>query len=662
VSASRAAGVGSLAAGNYRPVSASLLDLASQLQRLLVRALRAVSARRDVFFLAGDAASAVAATLAVCFLSQGRAFFMPSSALLLGGLAAVLAVLANLAFNNYRLAWVTFSLADLRRLFGAVVLVTLTLTALSPLPFMSRLNAPDPALWGMTLFLAAAAFRGSKRLIAEPLANAPGGKRTLVVMSSRHAYFLPGLLRRIGNFNYAIEGIVDPDPGMVGNHEQGVEVLGTTGDIEAIVERYRIEAVLVLLESDPGFGLGDLYARLHRLGNVEVKTMPSLVDVIEDRSDIGALERLSIHELTGQPPVPIDVRQMRRVFAGRRVLITGAGGSIGSELCRQLARFSPSRLVLFERDDSNLFYADRELRARYPGVDTVPFLGDIMAQRDLERAFAANRPEVVFHAAAYKHVPILEFHPDDAVAVNASGTLRVAQAAAAAGTECFVYISTDKAVNPTSVMGASKRLGEMLAIALNGSGGMRVTAVRFGNVLDSRGSVSTIFRDAIARRQPLTVTDRDMRRYFMLTSEAVLLVLQAAALGQGGEVFVLDMGNPVRVWDLAHRMVELAGLTPNVDIPIVVTGARPGEKLFEELLTAEEGTVATSNDRIRRARQTQSLAAADMLSSLAELEQSLAGLAPADIKQRLRRFVPSYHPDECVGLRSSCHLAVPKAA
>jgi FlaA1/EpsC-like NDP-sugar epimerase len=237
----------------------------------------------------------------------------------------------------------------------------------------------------------------------------------------------------------------------------------------------------------------------------------------------------------------------------------------------------------------------------------------------------------------------------------------VAQAALRSGTECFVYISTDKAVNPTSVMGASKRLGEMLSVSMNGLGDMRAVAVRFGNVLDSRGSVTTVFREAVARRQPLTVTHVDMKRYFMLTSEAVLLVLQAAALGQGGEVFVLDMGEPVSIWSLAHRMVELAGLRPDVDVPIVVTGPRPGEKLFEELLTAEEGTVATGHDRIRRARISRSYCYPDVLRAITGLETEAAGLGPADIKHRIAALVGCYVPDRCTGLAPSCHLTVAAA-
>lgn len=642
------------------PVFEAWQQVVGGLQKSLGRFLHLTGKHRDTFFLVGDGLTAIVATSTVHHLVSGISPSIGSS-LALGGIAGFLVILANLLLGNYRLAWVTFSLSDLRRLAVATGLVTLVLFGLKSTGLVARLAPPSSMLWGMSLFLALAAFRGSKRLLVEPMYTDSGGKRTLVVMSSRHAYFLPNMLRRLHDFRNTIVGIVDPDRSQVGSFEQGIEVLGTTDDIEALVEKYRAEAVIVMLETDPGFNLGDFYSRLHRLGRVEVKTMPSLLDVLEDRSDMGALEKLCIHELTGRPPVTINVDQLSRVFSGRRILVTGAGGSIGSELCRQLARFNPSRLVLFERDDTNLFYVDRELRRNNPDLDVVPFLGDLSRIRDLERCFAQYRPELVFHAAAYKHVPILEFHAADAVRTNVIGTHQLANIAVRYGAECLVYISTDKAVNPTSLMGATKRLGEMVATSMNGLADMRTIAVRFGNVLDSRGSVTTLFREAIAKRQPLHVTHRDMKRYFMLTSEAVLLVLQAAAQGRGGEVFVLDMGEPVRIWDLAHRMVELAGLTPNTDVPIVEGRMRPGEKLFEELLTAEEGTVATEHDRIKQCRISRDYCYPDLLESVRHLDKDLERLDPLAVKKAVSKLVPNYRPDPCTGLRPACNLACPES-
>lgn len=638
--------------------TAAIQQALASVQSAIAPRIRVAGRRRLSFFIIGDAIATFLATALTLHLSRTAGPVTGISPLLLAATAALLMILANLVSRNYRLAWVTFSLSDLRRLFLAVLVVTVVLTSADTLLRTAHFTLPNPLLWGINLFLLLSVFRGSKRLLVEPLFRTAEGKRTLVVMSARNAYFLPNFLRRLTNFSYHIVGIVDPDPNQVGSFEQGIEVVGTTRDIEDIIERYRAEVVLVTLEPNPGFSLGELYSRLHRLSNIEVKTLPSLVDIIEDSSDLRAVEKLCIHELTGRPPVTVDIGEMRRVFSGKGILITGAGGSIGSELCRQLASFDPACLVLFERDDSNLFTIDREIRSTHSRITTVPFLGDITRSQDLEIVFGRFRPEFVFHAAAYKHVPILEFHPADAIRVNVIGTHNVLRASIRHGTSCLVYISTDKAVNPTSTMGASKRLGEMLATSMNGLAELRTVAVRFGNVLDSRGSVTTVFRDCISRRRPITVTDRNMRRYFMLTSEAVLLVLQAASMGRGGEVFVLDMGEPVRIWDLAHRMVELSGLTPNLDIPIITAAPRPGEKLCEELLTAEEGTTATANSRIFRARISRQYCYPDLLPHLEHLAAMLEHSAPQEIKEQLARLVPSYVPDFCNGLAPSANLSV----
>jgi FlaA1/EpsC-like NDP-sugar epimerase len=464
-------------------------------------------------------------------------------------------------------------------------------------------------------------------------------------MCSHKGYFLLDTLRRIQHFNYNVIGFIDPEPHNRGTVSQGIPVLGTFEDIEQIVDRHRIEAALVLLSSNPTFAIGEFHQRLYELG-IEVRLVPSLADVIDDRVDIGALERLTIHELTGQQPVKVDPQEMQQIFGGKRIMVTGAGGSIGSELCRQLARFNPAKLILLERDDSNLFYVESELRRSYPKLDTVPFLGDVTREADVNRVFLEARPGIVFHAAAYKHVPILEFHPAEAIRVNVLGSHLVAAAAVKYGAESFVYISTDKAVNPSSVMGASKRIGETVTMAMNGMGGVRFLAVRFGNVLDSRGSVSTIFRDAITRRQPVTVTDPDMRRYLMLTSEAVLLVMQAVALGKGGEVFVLDMGNPVRIKDLAETMIRHAGLRPNIDVPIVFTGRRPGEKLFEELLTAEEGTTVTMNRRIYRACISEHRSYPEVLKDVGRLDEVVRSGDARRIRAEILRQVSGYKPDK----------------
>jgi FlaA1/EpsC-like NDP-sugar epimerase len=605
------------------------------------------AAKRTLFYLAGDTLTAVAAGALVSTLLP-KAGSLPGVMtphlmvpLTLALLAAQMAI--SSLFSVYSIKWSTFSLADLPRTCAGPAFAGAGLLVVSALGLVPLLSPGLALVWTLLTAAGAIAVRSSKRFYTE-VARRSQGRRALLVVCSEKGYFLLDALRRIQALRYNFVGFVDPEPVNRGSISQGLPVLGSTDEIERIVREHKIATVFVFLSYRQTFVLTGLYQRLQTMG-IEVKTIPSFVDLVNDRADLGALERLSIHELTGRPPVVVDVREMQRVFGGKRILVTGAGGSIGSELCRQLARFGPSGLVLFERDDSNLFYIENELHGCYPGLEVTPFLGDVTREDDVNRVFAETEPDIVFHAAAYKHVPILEFHPDDAVRVNVLGSHLLARTAARHGTDCFVYVSTDKAVNPTSVMGASKRIGEMVVTSMNGLGDVRFCAVRFGNVLDSRGSVSTIFRDAINKRRPVTVTDPEMRRYFMLTSEAVLLVMQAVALSRGGEVFVLDMGEPVRITDLAETMIRHAGLVPNRDIPIIITGRRPGEKLFEELLTAEEGTAATANARIWQARISRQHCYPDVIGNLDTLADAVASGDNAEIRTRMYQMVATYQPD-----------------
>lgn len=615
------------------------------------RLLRPTSLKRVLFYVGSDAV--------VVMLTSLLTYAVASRNVVLGlqslSLSAVLPLAAwtfgcqmvlNIVAANYRLKWSTFSLVDVPRTAWPIGVTALALALLAGGRGYASLTPWSALTWGLLNLCGVVAVRGSRRFYVE-VVHPRKGKRALLVMCSHKSYFLLDTLRRIQYFRYKLVGFIDPEPHNRGTVSQGLPVLGTFDDVERVVASHRIETAFVFLSSDPAFAVGSLCQRLRELG-LEVRLVPSMADLIDDRADIGALERMTIHELTGQQPVKTNTRAMEHVFAGKRVVVTGAGGSIGSELCRQLARFGPAALLLFERDDSNLFYIEKELRATFPKLHVTPFLGDITQRADVERAFARAKPDVVFHAAAYKHVPILEFYPDKAIRVNVQGTHLVACAAVEHGAESFVYISTDKAVNPSSVMGASKRLGESIVTAMNHSSGVRFLSVRFGNVVDSRGSVTTIFRNAIMRREPVTVTDPQMRRYVMLTSEAVLLVLQAVALGRGGEVFVLDMGKPVRIVDLAETMIRHAGLRPGVDVPIVFTGLRPGEKLVEELLTAEEGTTATVNERIYRARISQTPGYDDVLDDLRRLDGAVNSGDMGRIRDEIGRQVRTYRPDTSV--------------
>jgi FlaA1/EpsC-like NDP-sugar epimerase len=357
--------------------------------------------------------------------------------------------------------------------------------------------------------------------------------------------------------------------------------------------------------------------------------------------------RFELSDLLGRPAINLDTPELQRFLAGKRVLVTGAGGSIGSEICRQAMRFCPSRMVLLERAENNLFEIDRELREAWLGADVRPYLADICDARRVGQIFKGEQPQVVFHCAAHKHVPMMELNACEAVRNNVFGTKTVADAALAADAQAFVLVSTDKAVNPSSVMGATKRVAELYVQSLNAQGiGPRFAAVRFGNVLGSSGSVVPIFQKQIEAGGPVTVTHPEMQRYFMTIPEASQLVMQAGAIGKGGEVFVLDMGQPVRILDLARELIRRNGFEPGEDIAIRFSGIRPGEKLYEELACDDEQTRPTAHEMIR-VWQLPQPSAADVAEGLERLARATEG-SPADAVNALRWCVPEFRQGEAV--------------
>ncbi|HEY7090439.1 MAG TPA: nucleoside-diphosphate sugar epimerase/dehydratase [Tepidisphaeraceae bacterium] len=353
---------------------------------------------------------------------------------------------------------------------------------------------------------------------------------------------------------------------------------------------------------------------------------------------------VEIAELLGRKPVNLDTPELQRFLAGKIVLVTGAGGSIGSEICRQTMKFCPAKIILIDRAENALFEIDRELRERWVGADILPLVADITDEKRITRIFRSTQPQVIFHAAAHKHVPMMEANPGEAVKNNIFGTKIVADAALDCGATAFVMVSTDKAVNPTSVMGATKRVAELYVQSLNRKReSTRFLAVRFGNVLGSSGSVVPIFRKQIEAGGPLTVTHPEMRRYFMTIPEASQLVMQAGAIGQGGEIFVLDMGEPVRILDLATEMIRRAGLRPDEDIQIQITGIRPGEKLYEELAADDEQTRPTSHDKIRVWQIPQ--ATTQQIRRMLERLHLVLDSSREQVMEALSACVPEYRPD-----------------
>jgi FlaA1/EpsC-like NDP-sugar epimerase len=394
-----------------------------------------------------------------------------------------------------------------------------------------------------------------------------------------------------------VRGFVDDDPDKQGLLIYGLRVLGTTRDLPRLVREHGIQQVALTVARIERRDIRRILDVCEKIP-VRVRIVPALSEILEGKVNVSRIRDVAIEDLLGRTPVQLDEKSVEQFVKGRVVMVTGAGGSIGSELARQVARFGPARLLLVDRAEFVLFDIEQDLLGRFRDVEVVPVVGDVGDESRMRGVFADYRPEVVFHAAAHKHVPMMERHPCEAIKNNVLGTKRLGEIAGLFGTEAFVMISTDKAVNPTSVMGASKRVAELVVQDLARKYPTRYVAVRFGNVIGSAGSVVRTFREQIAKGGPVTVTHPDMRRYFMTIPEAAQLVLQAGAMGQGGEIFVLDMGKPVKILDLAVGMITLCGFRPFDDIPIVFTGLRPGEKLFEELQLSDEDFGTTRHPKI----------------------------------------------------------------
>ncbi len=408
-------------------------------------------------------------------------------------------------------------------------------------------------------------------------------------------------MQRLPVERYRVVGLVDDNPHARGARIHGVSVLGDTSLIGRVCERHEVEELIIALPN-PTRQLLRRIIEFCKGSKLIFRIVPGVADLIEGRADLTHLREVDINDLLGREEVQLDLESIGHMLTEKAVLISGAGGSIGSEMCRQVLRFKPRLLVLLEQAENALFFIERELRASFPDTDMRAVVCDVYDAERLRGVFELFKPDVVFHAAAHKHVPLMEQNPCEAIKNNIFGTKNVADMCSEYNVGSMVMISTDKAVNPSSVMGCTKRIAEMYCQWLNTSGrskGTRFVTVRFGNVLGSNGSVVPIFRRQIAQGGPVTVTHPEMRRYFMTVPEASQLVIQAGAMGKGGEIFVLDMGEPVKIVDLARDMITLSGYRPGVDIEIDFTGIRPGEKLFEELRISGEGILPTHHEKIR---------------------------------------------------------------
>ncbi len=435
--------------------------------------------------------------------------------------------------------------------------------------------------------------------------------------------------------------IIDDNPRKKGTYIHGVKVVGGRDDILAAANKYGITEVIVAIPSAEKKEQRKILNICQKIPNCELKILPGVYQLVNGEVSVSKLRNVEIEDLLGREPTQITTEKIGRYVADKVVLVTGGGGSIGSELCRQIAANGVRRLIIFDIYENNAYDIQQELKQKYPYLDLVVLIGSVRNGRKVNSVFSKYRPDIVYHAAAHKHVPLMEDSPNEAIKNNVFGTYKVALAADEYGAEKFVLISTDKAVNPTNIMGASKRMCEMIIQTFNNHSATDFVAVRFGNVLGSNGSVIPLFKKQIEAGGPVTVTHPDIIRYFMTIPEAVSLVLQAGASAQGGEIFVLDMGQPVRIVDLAKNLIRLSGYTVGTDIEIKYTGLRPGEKLYEELLMEEEGLQSTDNDLIHIGRPIE-FDEDEFLRDLEDLYQE-AYAETDEMKKIVHKIVPTYH-------------------
>jgi len=503
-------------------------------------------------------------------------------------------------FGLYNRLWQYASISELISIFFAVSVgtssVVLVIYSLAPMRYP---NTVAVLLWLSTIFL----IGGSRfiwRIVQDTVFSIylPGIPKRVLIIGAGDAGALA--VRELKNSNYREGypvGIVDDDLQKQKHKLMGICVLGTRKDIPHLVKSRNVEEVIIAMPSAPGDVIRDI-TKICEKSAVVIKIMPGIYNFFSRQVDTLKIRQVEIEDLLGRDQVNLDIDEVAGYLTGETVLVTGAGGSIGSELCRQICRFNPEKLILVGRGENSIFDIEQELRSNCPGVNVRTEILDVKEREKVELVFRKYKPGVVFHAAAHKHVPLMERNPEEALKNNILGTYNVAEISDLVKVKTFVLISTDKAINPTSIMGATKRVAEMIIQGLDLQSQTHFVVVRFGNVLGSRGSVVPTFKKQIAKGGPVTVTHPEMVRYFMTIPEAAQLVIQAGVMAKGGEIFILDMGKPVKIVDLAQDLIMLSGFEVDRDIKIEFTGIRPGEKLYEELLTEDEGTTSTKHQRI----------------------------------------------------------------
>lgn len=502
-------------------------------------------------------------------------------------------------FKQYHKIWRYVNLKDLMDL---MVVITIGSAVSSLILFLLQIHLPRsiyPLSWLLNIILIISSRLFYKYLMSNSKVKIKDivFKNTLIIGAGSAGQMLIRELRAHPEIGLKPVAILDDDRSKIYRSMEGIPIVGTLDDIVKAVKENEIDEVIYAIPSASRTVLRKVIDSLSEL-HMKVKTLPGIYELVNGKVSVNQLRDVDINDLLGRDPIKIDLNEISSYIKGKKVMVTGGGGSIGSELCRQIARFNPSHLIILDIYENNMYDIQQELLRKYPDLRMTCLVASIRDEKKLNIIFKEYKPEIVFHAAAHKHVPLMEDSPHEAVKNNVYGTLNLVRCANTYGVKRFVMISTDKAVNPTSVMGATKRICEMIIQSFDKVSKTEFVAVRFGNVLGSNGSVIPLFKKQISEGGPVTVTHEDVKRYFMTIPEAVQLVIQAGAMANGGEIFVLDMGEPVKIIDLARDLIRLSGFEPDVDIPIKITGLRPGEKLFEELLMTDDKYTSTKHDKI----------------------------------------------------------------
>jgi FlaA1/EpsC-like NDP-sugar epimerase len=553
-------------------------------------------------------------------------------------------VVANLVFGVYRTVWAYGSLGDILALFRPVLLATFLIFGVNFWVKDRDLPLSVILIAGELIFPGMAFVKVRSRLLLRLPRVAVASQRLLIIGAGHTGQALARELQNSPGLNYQPVGYLDDDPRKQKNRMHGLRVFGPVSGLDAQIQAHRIDAVAIAIPRAPGTTIRGIVATCQAAA-VPVRIVPGVERWISSGHTNDALRELTLDDLLGREPVQIDYIACSQSVKDNVVLVTGAAGSIGSELCRQIATFQPLELHLLDNNESGLFDLAAELAGVSPQTTIRTWPANVVDQRKIDNIFDKVRPHLVYHAAAYKHVPMLESNPDEAFRVNVLGTLHVATAAKTFQTGTFVLISTDKAVRPTSVMGATKRIAELMVLALaRESERTKFVAVRFGNVMGSRGSAPLTFMRQIERGGPVTITHPDMMRYFISIPEAVSLVIQAGTFGGSGNIYMLDMGQEINMLELAERMIRLRGLRPNEDIEVIFTGTRPGEKLREELVADFEKMSSTDHPKVMRLTATSDVAESEIRRLVAEVE-SVLWQDPEDLKRRIHLVARKYSND-----------------